>query len=58
MLPVMVFMSILYSIVISLRKNQHKKLTITICKTEYKENNSRFRRYAGNKANSAAKLGT
>ena len=35
----------------SLRKNQHKAITITICKTGY---NSYFCRYAGNKTNSAA----
>ena len=42
----------------SLRKNQHKTITATICKTEYRENNSCFCRYAGNKTNSAAKLET
>ena len=41
----------------SLRKSQHKTITITICIAEYRENNSRFCRYAGNKTNSAAKLG-
>ena len=60
MLPVKVFMSILYSIVITpkFKKNRHKTITIIICKTEYRENNSRFGRYAGNKTNCAAKLGT
>ena len=61
----------------SLRKNQHKTINLTICKTEFRENiclkitwpdvlllkcsewfwrsHSRFRRFAGNKINSAAK---
>ena len=55
MLRVTVFMFILYSIVI---KNQQKTVITAICKAEYRENNSRFCRYAGNKTNSAAKLGT
>ena len=57
MLPSKVFMSILYSTATKskLKKNQHK--TITICKTEFREH-SRFFRYAENKTNSAAKLGT
>ena len=42
----------------SLRKNRPKTIAITICETEYRENNSRFCRYAGNKTNSAAKLET
>ena len=42
----------------SLRKYQHENITITVCKTEYRENNSRFCRYAGNKTNSAYKLQT
>ena len=61
MLPVMVFISILYIIVIKsevYEKIQHKTITITICKTECRENNSRFCRYAGNKTNSGAKLET
>ena len=41
----------------SLKKNQHKTITRIICKTEYREN-SRFCRSAGNKTNSAGKLGT
>ena len=64
MLRVMVFMSFMCitlhdcNKIPSVRKNPLKKLIITIYKTEYKENNSRFCRYAGNKINSAAELGT
>ena len=43
--------------ILSLRKNQHKTIIITICKTEYRENNSHFCRCAGNKTNSAVKFG-
>ena len=42
----------------SLRKSQHKTITISICKAQYRESKSCFCRYAGNKTNSAAKLGT
>ena len=42
----------------SLRKNQRKTITRTICKIEYRENNNSFCRYAGNKTNNVAKLGT
>ena len=42
----------------SLTKNQHKTITITICKTEYRENKSRFFCYDGYKTNSKAKLET
>ena len=64
MLPVKVFilfLSLLYIIVTKSQvqeKNQHKTIIITICKTKYRESKSRFCCYAGNKTNSAAKLGT
>ena len=60
MLRVKVFMLILYSIATKfhVKKNQHKYITRTICKTEYKDNNSSFCRYDENKTNSATKLGT
>ena len=44
MLPVKVFMFILYSIEKNskLRKNQHETITAIICETEYREDNNRF----------------
>ena len=61
MLLVMVFMSFTvchFNKISSLRKNQHKTITITISKTGHRENNSRLCPYAGNQTNSAAKLVT
>ena len=38
------------------QKNQHNTITTTICKTEHRENKSRFCHYDGNKMNIATKL--